>query len=60
MSKWRTRHFNDITRDDFAGADLLDTGLVTADDLAHFGFVFLQSFNGGLGISFLIMQKFRK
>uniref|UniRef100_A0AAG5DA10 Uncharacterized protein n=1 Tax=Anopheles atroparvus TaxID=41427 RepID=A0AAG5DA10_ANOAO len=46
-------HLHDVTRDDLLGADLLHTGLVAADNLAHLGLVLLQRFNGGLGIALL-------
>lgn len=36
----RTRHFNDVTGDDFPGLDFLYTGLVLADNFAHLGFIF--------------------
>ena len=45
---------HDISGNDLYGADLLDTVLVGADDLAHVGLVLLQGFNGALGVAFLL------
>jgi hypothetical protein len=46
-------HLNNVARNDFLGAHLLDTRLVATDDLAHLGLVLLQSLNGGLRIALL-------
>ena len=48
-----TWDFDDVTGDDLVGPDLLDAILVSPDDLAHLGLVFLQGLDGGLGIPFL-------
>uniref|UniRef100_A0A2M3YY06 Uncharacterized protein n=1 Tax=Anopheles braziliensis TaxID=58242 RepID=A0A2M3YY06_9DIPT len=47
------RHLDHIAGNDLLGADLLHTGLVAADNLAHLGLILLQRFNSRFGIALL-------
>jgi hypothetical protein len=51
-----TRDLDDVSRDDVLGADLLDAGLVGANDLAHLGLVLLQGFNRRFSIALLAFK----
>ena len=47
------RDLDNVAGHNVHSLDLLNALLVGADDLAHFGLVLLESFNGRLGISLL-------
>ena len=49
----RTRDFDDVSGDDVAGSDLLDSVLIGTDDLSHFRLILLECFDGRLSIAFL-------
>ena len=46
IKKNHTGDFHNISRDNFAGTNFLNTRFVRSDNFAHFRFVFFQSFDG--------------
>ena len=46
-------NLHDVSGNDITGTDLLDAVLVRSDNFSHFRFIFLESFDGVLGIALL-------
>ena len=52
-----TGNFDNISGNNFLGTEFLYALLVSTDNFAHFGFIFLEGFNGRFSITLLKLKK---